>query len=31
MEVNPEVKPENFEDFEMREQAVIDYITSKDY
>ena len=30
-EVKTEVKEENFEDFEMCEQAVIDLITSKDY
>ena len=30
-EVKTEVKTENFEDFEMWEQAVIDFITSNDY
>ena len=31
IEAKTEVKTENFEDFEIREQAVIDFITSKDY
>ena len=30
-EAQTEVKTENFEDFEMWEQAVIDFITSNDY
>ena len=30
-EIKTEVKTEKFEDFEMHEQAVIDFITSKDY